>query len=154
MTRRVQVVPAILMVALIGSACAQDSDPEDQSESTMVRDVTSDGPSETTGVFTNVRGAIELAGYSDALLEGSLRVREVTVEPGGRIAVHAHDERPAVVYVVEGELVEHRSDSPGPIVRGQDDVYLEGPGVVHWLENVAQQPARAITVDIFPPERP
>jgi len=99
---------------------------------------------------STVLGTMSLAGYPDVLKDGELRVREVVLEPGARIAVHSHESRPAIVYVIEGEVVEHRSDSKDPVIRRQGDVYFEGADVVHWLENTSSNRVRALAVDIIP----
>jgi hypothetical protein len=77
-------------------------------------------------------------------------LREVVLSPGAKIRVHGHNQRPAIAYVLEGELVDHRSDSEHPLVRQQGDSYFEGPGVVHWVENVSNHRVRVISVDIVP----
>lgn len=88
------------------------------------------GPSETSGLESQVVGSVPLESFPSTLIQGHLRGREVVLAPGGKIAVHVHDVRPAIVYVLEGEMVEHRNDSETSLVRRQGDIYLEGPGVV------------------------
>jgi quercetin dioxygenase-like cupin family protein len=108
------------------------------------------GPVETTGFEASVVGSVPLKSYPSTLIDGNLRAREVVVAPGGKIAAHAHDARPAIAHILEGEVVEHRSDSDTPLIRRQGDTYVEGPGVVHWLENVSPYPVRVFSVDILP----
>ena len=107
------------------------------------------GPTETTGVG-EVRILSELA--LDDEFEGLgncvLRTREITLLPGGKVAVHEHQARPGVDYILEGEAVEHRSDSAEPVVRRKGDVAVEHSGIIHWWENVSDKPARVVVVDI------
>lgn len=149
-------IPAIaaVFVAIIASmsACSQ----ENRSSAAPGTDTSSSdailpgSPQETTGIEALILGSIPLDSYPVALQKGNLRAREVVISPGGRIAAHAHDSHPAIVYVVEGELVEHRSDRETSVVRRQGDTYFEGPGVTHWVENVSSQPVRAFSIDIQP----
>jgi quercetin dioxygenase-like cupin family protein len=100
-----------------------------------------------------VLGAIPLAAYGTALEGGALRAREIDLPPGAKIAAHAHDGRPALVHVLEGELVEHRNDSETPLIHRQGDTYFEGPRLVHSIENVSGNPVRVFAVDILPPQQ-
>jgi quercetin dioxygenase-like cupin family protein len=79
-----------------------------------------------------------------------LRARELVIAPGGVVAVHEHDQRPGLAYILEGEIVEHRSDQPQPLVRKQGDAAFEHTGVSHWWENKSAKPVRALVVDIVP----
>jgi len=112
------------------------------------------GPKENKGIKSvKTLGANDLTGEfagSDGL---QMRARELIVEPGGVVAVHQHDRRPGVAYILEGEMVEHRNDRSGPLVRKKGHVALEKTGVVHWWENRSKRPARALVVDIIPMEK-
>jgi quercetin dioxygenase-like cupin family protein len=39
-----------------------------------------------------------------------LRMRMVTVEPGGVFGIHNHKDRSGTVYVLQGTITEHRGD--------------------------------------------
>lgn len=114
------------------------------------QEVEQGAPTQSTGIDSTVLGAIPLEEFFEALKGRNLRAREVVLLPGAKIAVHKHDRRPALVYVLEGEVVEHRSDSEEPVIRRQGDIYFEPFGVVHWLENVSPNRVRALAVDIAP----
>jgi len=60
-------------------------------------------------------GAIDL-GKQPAHIEGrELRFRKLTIEPGGIIPWHSHDDRPALISVQQGEIVEYASNCEVPI---------------------------------------
>ena len=40
----------------------------------------------------------------------TLRFRKLTIEPGGIVPWHSHDDRPALIYVAEGEIIEYASN--------------------------------------------
>jgi quercetin dioxygenase-like cupin family protein len=81
-----------------------------------------------------------------------LRAREVTVLPGGQVAVHQHTSRPGAAYILEGELIEHRNDTTGPIKRIKGAVAFEKTGTIHWWKNESSAKARVLVVDIVPSE--
>ena len=82
-------------------------------------------------------------------LEGrQLRMRKVVLEPGGAISPHSHADRPAVVYILQGRVREHRSDLDVPLEYGAGDSIIESAAVHHWIENIADQPLIGIVVDI------
>ena len=59
------------------------------------------------GVTDTTLGAIDL-GKQPAHIEGrELRFRKLTIEPGGIVPWHSHDDRPALIYVQQGEIVEY-----------------------------------------------
>jgi quercetin dioxygenase-like cupin family protein len=82
-----------------------------------------------------------------------LRMRRLTIGPGGFVPTHYHDDRPSIVFVVKGELVEHNSFCSEPIVHRAGDYTAEfGPFVGHWWENRTNEDAVVISADVIPPE--
>ncbi len=82
-------------------------------------------------------------------MEGrELRVRKIVMQPGGVIAPHSHVDRPAIVYVLQGRVREHRSDYDAPIEYGAGDSMTEHAAVHHWIENIGEQPVIGVVVDI------
>jgi len=108
-----------------------------------------EGPAESSGIGdVKVLATLPLAGEFEGLEGHVMRVREITLLPGGRVAVHEHHSRPGVAYMLEGEAVEHRRNEKTPLVRRRGDVAMEKSGIAHWWENVSDQPARVVVVDI------
>lgn len=82
-----------------------------------------------------------------------LRMRMLTIEPGGFVPTHYHDDRPSIVYVLQGELVEHNSFCSDPVTHRAGDWTAEfGPYVGHWWENVGTETAIVLSADVIPPE--
>ena len=54
------------------------------------------------------------------------------------------------VYILEGEIYEHRDGVAKPVLHRNGDVAMEKTGVTHWWENKSAKPARALVVDIVP----
>jgi len=50
--------------------------------------------------------------------------------------------------MLEGELIEVRSDVEDPVVRKKGDASFEKGGVIHWWRNDSGKTAMALVVDI------
>jgi quercetin dioxygenase-like cupin family protein len=121
------------------------------SEYKIAQELAAEGPTETTGIESaKVLGTMSLAGEFAGTEGHMLRVREVTVLPGGQVAVHQHNSRPGAAYILEGELVEHRNDADEPVIRPAGAVALERTGTIHWWKNESSAKARVLVVDIVP----
>lgn len=102
------------------------------------------------GVTDKVIGAIDLARKSDAFKGQQFRLRELVVQPGGIVPWHSHAERPALIYIVEGSITEHRSSCAVPIEHKAGEVTAEfGADLMHWWKNDSGRPTRLISADIF-----
>jgi quercetin dioxygenase-like cupin family protein len=102
------------------------------------------------GVTDTVIGEIDL-GTQYNVPGRNFRMRRPTIAPGGVVPLHAHDDRPAHIYVVSGEIVEHRSTCAVPIVHKMGDVAVESGKLSHWWQNEGQEPVVLISADILPP---
>ena len=102
---------------------------------------------ETRGVTTELLATIDLGAEVEGMTGRQLRMRMVTIEPGGVFGpVHDHVGRPGLVYVLEGTITDHRdgvTTDYGPGVGWPED-----RSTVHWLENRGAVPAVEISVDI------
>jgi quercetin dioxygenase-like cupin family protein len=104
-------------------------------------------PTETKGVDAKVVSTVDLGpdipGYQ-------LRLRRLTVEPGGVAGIHSHKDRPAFAYVAEGTLTEGRE---GGYSRqySAGDVMTESRDVTHWAENKTSAKIVIIGIDVLKP---
>ena len=102
---------------------------------------------ETRGVTVKLLAALDLGHEIEGMAGRQLRMRMVTMEPGGVFGpVHDHKDRPGVVYILQGTITDHRdgvAKDYGPGVGWPED-----GGTVHWLENRGKIPAVEISVDI------
>ena len=78
----------------------------------------------------------------------AMRMRRIDVEPGGSIGMHSHLGRPAVLYIVEGSIVERRGDAQRTYQAGES--YAIGGDTSHAIENPGPKPAVYVEVDIVP----
>ncbi len=68
-----------------------------------------------------------------------LRFRKLTIEPGGIVPWHSHDDRPALIFVQQGEIVEYASNCVDPIVHKAGDLRAEVFGTSHWWKNLGKE---------------
>ena len=57
------------------------------------------------GVTDVTLGSINLEKQPANIKDRELRFRKLTIEPGGIVPWHSHDDRPALIYVQQGEIV-------------------------------------------------
>ena len=102
---------------------------------------------ETSGVAVQELATVDLAGEIEGMDGRQLRMRMVTMEPGGVFGpIHDHAGRPGIVYVLQGTITDHRdgvATDYGPGVGWPEDRNTN-----HWLENTGTVPAVEISVDI------
>lgn len=81
----------------------------------------------------------------------ALRIRRITVAPGGWVPLHWHDDRPSVDYIIEGELVEHASHCAVPLThRAGDSSNRFGDFFAHWWKNETDRPVVLVSADVVP----
>ena len=91
------------------------------------------------GVTDTVLAAIDLEKEPANIKDRQLRFRKLTIEPGGIVPWHSHGDRPAMIYIVEGEIVEYASNCSGPIVHKAGEIRPETSGTSHWWKNLGDK---------------
>jgi quercetin dioxygenase-like cupin family protein len=104
------------------------------------------------GVTDVVRASTDLSREPAKIAGRQFRLRQLDVEPGGIVPWHSHDNRPAMIYMVSGEIIEYASNCAVPIVHKAGEVAPEKAGISHWWENKGSTKAVLISVDLFPAE--
>jgi quercetin dioxygenase-like cupin family protein len=109
-----------------------------------------DAPKDNKGYTTGKTVAVEL-GPEFAGMDGrQLRLRVLTIEPGGHIGLHNHKERPAVVYFLQGTDTIIRDDGTSQTFKA-GEVTGEPGTTIHWHRNDGKDAVILITADIFKP---
>jgi quercetin dioxygenase-like cupin family protein len=104
-------------------------------------------PTENKGVTITLLAAVDLGPEIPGMQGRQLRLRILTVEPGGVVGVHSHKDRPGAAYVLKGTVTEHRGDVAKDLSAGSG--WAEDGNVTHWVENKGIIPAVIIVTDIF-----
>ncbi len=104
-------------------------------------------------VKIETREKVELGGWRN-LEPFRMRMRHFTIQPGGRVPVHSHGDRPSMIYFISGEATEHNSLCAVPITHKPGTSIAEfGPDIVHWWSNDGDEPAVLISVDVVPSKK-
>lgn len=108
------------------------------------------GPGAPEGVTDTVLGAIDL-GQQYQVPGRSFRLRRLEIKPGGVVPWHSHAERPAHIYVLKGQVVEHRGNCAEPILHRQGELAIEAGDYAHWWKNETRKTVVLLSADILPP---
>lgn len=104
------------------------------------------------GVTDEVQAAIDLS-KEPARIEGRmLRLRKLVIQPGGVVPWHSHGDRPAIILVTKGVIVEYASTCSVPIAHGPGDATTEMHPTAHWWRNEGKEPVELYSADLFPSE--
>ncbi|WP_293863187.1 cupin [uncultured Alsobacter sp.] len=107
---------------------------------------------DSVAVTRETLATVKLAGWRN-VGELFLRTRRLTIGPRGIVPTHEHDDRPSIVYIVSGELIEHSSYCSVPIRHKAGEWTPEfGPGHAHWWENPTNKPAVVTSSDVVDQE--
>ena len=107
-------------------------------------------PTETVGQSEELLRSIDLTNEMDSTKGRPLRMRKVTLQAGGVLGLHNHVDRPAVTYLLQGQLTYHQEGKPD-LIANPGDGFAEGRATTHWAESTGKAPAIWIAVDIPKP---
>jgi quercetin dioxygenase-like cupin family protein len=95
-----------------------------------------------------VIGSIDVAKEPAKIPDRLFRLRKLVIKPGGVVPWHSHGNRPAIIYILTGEIVEYASNCAVPIVHRAGDVALETSGVSHWWQNHGNVTVELLSADL------
>jgi quercetin dioxygenase-like cupin family protein len=101
------------------------------------------------GVTDKVIASIDLADEAPHLKDKQFRLRRLVVQPGGVVPWHSHQERPAIIYIVSGTIVEYASTCAVPIVHRAGEAARETHITAHWWKNTTSKPVVLLSADIL-----
>jgi quercetin dioxygenase-like cupin family protein len=108
-------------------------------------------PTSNQGIAVKLIGALNLHGQLTEIRARQLRLRLVTIAPGGVLALHDHKDRPSVEVLVKGTATEYRHNTPKEYKEG--DAMIADVDTVHWWKNDSNEPAVLVAADIFNPPK-
>jgi quercetin dioxygenase-like cupin family protein len=103
---------------------------------------------EHVGVTDTVIATIDV-GQEQGIEDRKFRMRKLVIEPGGVVPWHSHAERPAIIYVVEGEIEEYASNCAVPILHKAGEVVAETKDISHWWKNVGDKTVVLLSSDLL-----
>ena len=111
-------------------------------------------PTAPVGVVDSELASIDLSKENVKLDQRRLRLRHMTIAPGGIVPLHSHEDRPALIMVNSGEIYENSSKCSVPILHKAGDVAREYLGTKHWWKNSGNQPVDLTIGDIVNDHKP
>ena len=100
-------------------------------------------------VTDQVLAQIDLGAEKVALKGHNMRVRKLVIQPGGIVPWHSHAARPALIYIVSGEIREFASNCAVPIIHKAGEVARETSATSHWWRNLGKVPVVLLSFDIL-----
>ena len=133
-----------LGASLMTSAAFAGECPADQvkPDATKPVDVGHDGVTDTVIAMIDVD-------KEQGIKDRKFRMRKLTIEPGSTVPWHSHGERPAIIYIVEGQIEEYASNCAVPIVHKAGDVVAETKGISHWWKNTGDTTVVLLSADLL-----
>ncbi len=107
-------------------------------------------PAEHSGLTVTGKHELKLGEQIPALEGYQVRVRTVTMEPGGIVKNHGHNTRPGAFYLIKGHITEIRGDKKIKVNPGQ--VVIEDHDTEHWVINNSKEDAVLFVLDVVPVE--
>ena len=101
------------------------------------------------GVTDTTLGSIDLGKEPAMINDRKLRFRKLTIAPGGVVPWHSHADRPALIYVQQGEIHEYASNCAGPIVHKSGDLRRETSETSHWWKNLGDTTVILLVADVL-----
>jgi hypothetical protein len=98
----------VVASSMLTSAAFAGSCPADK----MKADVREPVKFAAVGVTDTTLGAIDLEKEPAQIKDRQLRFRKLTIAPNGIVPWHSHGDRPALIFVAEGEIVEYARRGP------------------------------------------
>jgi len=109
-------------------------------------------PKGNKGFTASKTTVVDLGSEIEGMAGRQLRMRMLTIEPGGYIGIHSHKDRPAVVYFMQGTDEVGQADGSKKIMHPGDTSPATNT-TTHYHRNVGDDNVILIAVDIFHPTR-
>jgi quercetin dioxygenase-like cupin family protein len=144
LSRTVSVVGVALCASLTASAAFAGECPADQvkPDATKPVNVGHEGVTDTVIAMIDVD-------KEQGINDRKFRMRKLVVQPGGTVPWHSHGERPAIIYVVEGQIEEYASNCAVPIVHKAGEVVAETKEISHWWKNTSDTTVVLLSADLL-----
>ncbi len=131
---------SLIVTPAFAGACPADAKKTDAREAVDLKPV---------GVTDTVIASIDVEKEPAHIKDRTFRMRKLTIEPGGIVPWHSHGDRPAIIYVVDGEVHEYASNCSVPLVHKAGDVVAETHEVAHWWKNLGDTTVVLLSADLI-----
>ena len=103
-------------------------------------------------VTDTVIASTDLANEPEAIKDRLFRLSKLVVKQGGIVPWHSHGNRPAIIYIISGEITEYASTCAAPILHKAGDVTPERSATSHWWKNTGSKTVVLLSADLFQKE--
>jgi quercetin dioxygenase-like cupin family protein len=135
----------VLGASLVASTAFAGECPPDQKKPNATAPV----DYKPVGVTDTVIAMIDVEKEPANIKDRKFRMRKLTIEPGGIVPWHSHGDRPAIIYIIDGEINEYASNCAVPIVHKAGDVVAETSQVSHWWKNTGNKTVVLLSADLL-----
>jgi len=153
-TRRPATAPSIFLAFALGLAAASAAQAGECPAGKVGANALAGAPSAPVGITDTELAAIDLANENVKLTQRRLRMRHMTIAPGGIVPLHDHADRPALIMVNAGQIYENSSKCSVPILHKAGDIARESLGTRHWWKNDTASPVELTIADIVNDKKP
>jgi quercetin dioxygenase-like cupin family protein len=101
------------------------------------------------GVTDTVIASTHLSQEPVGISDRRFRLRRLVVQPGGIVPWHSHGDRPAIIYIIEGEITEYASTCAVPIVHKAGESTTETHTTSHWWQNTGSKTVVLLSADLY-----
>lgn len=102
-----------------------------------------------SGVTDTVISTNDVSGAPFNIKDRTMRLRRLVIQPGGVVPWHSHGDRPAIIYIISGQVVEYASTCAVPIVHKAGEANPEAAATKHWWRNEGNEPVVLLSADLF-----
>ena len=148
-TKCTPILALAVLLAGAGSLAGSSAQAGECPAGMTMTDAQKPGPSAHSQVTDTVISLINLAEEAPRLKDSKLRLRRLVIQPGGVVAWHSHGERPAIIYIVSGQIAEFRSTCKVPITHKAGESTAEVHTTSHWWKNMTKRPVVLLSADIL-----
>lgn len=90
----------------------------------------------------------DLSSKIDSIQGHKLRLRSLTLEPGGIVELHSHKDHPTILHVIKGTLTSHPQGKPEVVLRAGVG-FAESNDTNYWVQNTGSEPAEFIWLPVY-----
>lgn len=109
-------------------------------------------PKGNKGFTASKTTVVDLGSEIEGMAGRQLRMRVLTIEPGGYIGLHSHKDRPAVVYEMQGTDEVGLADGTKRVMH-PGDTAAATKDTMHYHRNIGNDKVVLLAVDVFHPTK-
>jgi quercetin dioxygenase-like cupin family protein len=110
--------------------------------------ITQQTPTGNKGLKAAELRSADLSSKIDSIQGHKLRLRSLTLEPGGIVELHSHKDHPTILHVIKGTLTSHPQGKPEVVLRAGVG-FAESNDTNYWVQNTGSEPAEFIWLPVY-----